>query len=57
MRTNGFLGRDWLDPEFSYSKEEWETLLEVGFDLKRRFQLGLGTFRYFERQDAFYNVF
>jgi len=43
MRTNKFLGRDWLDPEFSYTKEEWETLMEVGFELKRRFQLGQDT--------------
>ena len=43
MKTNNFLGRDWLDPEFSYSKEEWETLMDVGFELKRRFALGQDT--------------
>ena len=37
MKTNGFLGRDWLDPEFSYTREEWQTLMDVGFELKRRF--------------------
>ena len=43
MKTSNFLGRDWLDPEFSYSKEEWETLMDVGFELKRRFALGQDT--------------
>lgn len=43
MKTNRFLGRDWLDPELTYSVEEWNTLMEVGFELKRRFALGQDT--------------
>lgn len=43
MKTNNFLGRDWLDPEFSYTKEEWETLMDVGFELKRKFAMGEDT--------------
>lgn len=39
MITNGFRGRDWIDPEFSYSREEWETLIDVGLDLKRRYAM------------------
>ncbi|MBU1077683.1 MAG: ornithine carbamoyltransferase [Spirochaetes bacterium] len=40
MRTNKFLGRDWIDAEMDYSKEEWETLIDVALDLKRRHALG-----------------
>jgi len=29
MRTNKFLGRDWLSPEIDYTKEEWESLLRL----------------------------
>ena len=40
MKTNRFLGRDWIDAELDYSKEEWETLIDVGLDLKKRYALG-----------------
>jgi len=43
MHTNNWLGRDWLDPEISYSQEDWNTLLDVAFDLKRRFALNQDT--------------
>lgn len=36
MKSNRFLGRDWIDAELDYSKEEWETLIDVGLELKRR---------------------
>jgi len=25
MKTNKFLGRDWIDAELDYNREEWET--------------------------------
>ena len=34
MRTNNFLGRDWIDAELDYTKEEWETLIDVAIDLE-----------------------
>ncbi len=34
MKTNRFLGRDWIDAELDYSKEEWETLIDVATELK-----------------------
>ena len=40
MRTSNWLGRSWLDPEISYSREDWNTLMDVGFELKRRFAMG-----------------
>ncbi|RLD18671.1 MAG: ornithine carbamoyltransferase [Caldiserica bacterium] len=40
MKTNNFRGRDWIDAELDYSKEEWETLIDVALDLKRRHALG-----------------
>lgn len=36
MRTNNFLGRDWIDAELDYTKEEWEALIDVAWELKRR---------------------
>jgi len=35
MKTNNFLGRDWIDAELDFSKEEWETLIDVGLELKK----------------------
>jgi len=35
MRTNRFLGRDWIDGELDFTKEDWETLIDVALDLKR----------------------
>ena len=40
MNTNNFLGRDWIDAELDFTKEEWETFLEVALDLKRGFAMG-----------------
>jgi len=39
MRTNNFMGRDWIDGEIDYTKEEWETLIELALALKRDFAL------------------
>lgn len=36
MRTNNFRGRDWIDAELDFTYEEWETLIDVALDLKRR---------------------
>lgn len=35
MKSNKFLGRDWIDAELDYTKEEWETLIDVALHLKR----------------------
>jgi N-acetylornithine carbamoyltransferase len=40
MKTNHFRGRDWIDAELDYTKEEWETLLDVALELKRGFARG-----------------
>ena len=40
MKTNNFRGRDWLDAELDFSKEEWETLIDLALDLKRGFAMG-----------------
>jgi hypothetical protein len=40
MKTNKFLGRDWIDAELDYSREEWETFIDVGLELKRRWAMG-----------------
>lgn len=37
MKTNVFLGRDFIDAELDYTVEEYNTLIEVALDLKRRF--------------------
>ncbi len=37
MLTHSFRGRDWIDAELDYTKEEWETLIDVALELKRRF--------------------
>ncbi len=39
MKTNKFLGRDWISPELDYTKEEWETLIDLSLQLKRDFAL------------------
>jgi len=36
MRTNNFLGKDWIDAELDFTKEEWETLIDVALELKKR---------------------
>lgn len=36
MRSNRFLGRDWIDAEIDFTKEEWETLIDVAMELKKR---------------------
>jgi len=40
MKTNNFLGRDWIDAELDYSKEEWETFIDAAGELKRRHTFG-----------------
>ncbi|MBI4801445.1 MAG: ornithine carbamoyltransferase [Elusimicrobia bacterium] len=45
MKSNKFLGRDWIDAELDYTKEEWETLIDVALDLKRRYALNEDTSR------------
>jgi N-acetylornithine carbamoyltransferase len=40
MKTNTFRGRDWIDAEIDFSREDWETLIDVGLDLKRRYAMG-----------------
>ncbi len=40
MRTNKFLSRDWIDAELDFTKEEWETLIDVALELKRRHAMG-----------------
>lgn len=37
MKTYSFRGRDYIDAELDYTKEEWETLIDVTLDLKKRF--------------------
>ncbi len=39
MKTNAFYGRDWIDAELDYSREEWLTLIDVALELKRRYAL------------------
>ena len=39
MRTDGLRGRDYLTL-LDFSREEVETILDVAFDLKRRFAMG-----------------
>lgn len=39
MKTNRFLGKDWIDAELDYSKEDWETLIDVALELKRRYAM------------------
>jgi N-acetylornithine carbamoyltransferase len=43
MRTNKFLGRDWIDATIDYTKEEWETLIEAALYLKKKYALGEDT--------------
>lgn len=40
MKTETFRGRDWIDAELDYTKEEYDTLIDVALDLKRRFLMG-----------------
>jgi N-acetylornithine carbamoyltransferase len=40
MKTNNFRGRDWIDAELDYSKEEWETLIDLALQLKQEFSMG-----------------
>jgi len=41
MRTNNFRGRDWIDAELDFTKEEWESLIDLALELKRMHALGL----------------
>lgn len=40
MKTETFNGRDWIDAELDYTREEWETLIDVALELKRRYAMG-----------------
>ena len=40
MKTDSFLGRDWIDAEIDFTREEWEMFIDVGLYLKRGFALG-----------------
>jgi N-acetylornithine carbamoyltransferase len=40
MKSNSFLGRDWIDAELDYTREEWDTLIDVALDLKRGHAMG-----------------
>lgn len=40
MKTINFRGRDFIDAELDFTKEEWETLIDVALELKRRFAMG-----------------
>ncbi len=41
MKTNNFRGRDWIDAELDYTKEEWETLIDLSLRLKQEFSMGV----------------
>lgn len=41
MKTNKFYGRDWIDAEYDYNKEEWETMIDVGLELKRQYAMNV----------------
>ena len=38
-----FFGKDWIDAELDFSREEWESILEIAAELKRKFALGEDT--------------
>ena len=40
MKTNSFHGRDWIDAEYDFSREQWETLIDLALELKRRVAMG-----------------
>jgi N-acetylornithine carbamoyltransferase len=40
MKTNNFRGRDWIDAELDYTKEEWETLIDLALKLKQEYAMG-----------------
>jgi len=40
VKTESFNGKDWIDAELDFTKEEWETLIDVALDLKRRYAMG-----------------
>ena len=40
MKTNLFRGRDWIDASLDYTKEEWETLIDIALYLKRKHLMG-----------------
>lgn len=41
MKTNNFRGRDWIDAELDYSKEEWNTLIDLSLRLKQEYSMGV----------------
>jgi N-acetylornithine carbamoyltransferase len=40
MKTNNFRGKDWIDAELDYSKEEWETLIDLALQMKQEYARG-----------------
>jgi len=40
MKTTSFRGKDYIDAEMDFNKEEWETLIDVGLRLKQGFAMG-----------------
>ncbi len=40
MKTSTFRGRDWIDAEYDFSREQWETLIDLALELKRRVAMG-----------------
>ena len=40
MKTNTFRGRDWIDAELDFTREEWLQLIDTALDLKRRVAMG-----------------
>ena len=53
MKTNAFLGRDWIDAELDFSKAEYETFIDVALELKRRFALGEDTSHFLRGKTLF----
>jgi len=53
MRTNKFLGRDWISPEIDYTKEEWESILRLAEELKTRYAINEDTSHILKGKNAF----
>ena len=41
MRSNKFIGRDWIDAEIDFSREEWDSLINVALELKRMYAMNI----------------
>lgn len=40
VETGDLKGRDWIAPEIEYTREEWETVLDCAFQIKRNYAVG-----------------